>query len=115
MFGIYIRISDASQNNASQKREIARWLKGNGIADSDCRWFIDTGTGDNLDRAEFEKLQTAIFHGEIQTVVVWKLDRLSRSLRDGINVLVDWCDRGLRVVSTTQQIDFNGAIHPYPS
>jgi DNA invertase Pin-like site-specific DNA recombinase len=42
--------------------------------------------------------------------VVYKLDRLSRSLRDGINVLSDWCDRGLRVVSVTQQIDFNGTL-----
>ena len=41
--------------------------------------------------------------------MVWKLDRLSRNLRDGINVLADWCDKGLRVVSVTQQIDFNGA------
>ena len=45
-----------------------------------------------------------------ETVVVWKLDRLSRNLRDGLNVLIDWCDRGLRVVSTTQQIDFNGSL-----
>jgi len=38
------------------------------------------------------------------------LDRLSRSLRDGINVLCEWCDKGLRVVSVTQQIDFNGTV-----
>jgi DNA invertase Pin-like site-specific DNA recombinase len=25
-------------------------------------------------------------------------------------VLADWCDRGLRVVSITQQIDFNGTL-----
>ena len=43
-------------------------------------------------------------------MVLWKLDRLSRNLRDGLNVLIDWCDRGLRVVSTTQQIDFNGSL-----
>src|SRR5688500_5446653 len=35
---------------------------------------------------------------------------MSRSLRDGINVLSDWCDKGLRVVSVTQQIDFNGTV-----
>ena len=35
---------------------------------------------------------------------------LSRCMRDGINVLADWCDRGLRVVSVTQQIDFSGAM-----
>jgi DNA invertase Pin-like site-specific DNA recombinase len=49
-------------------------------------------------------------NGEVDTIVVWKLDRLSRSLRDGINTLCDWCDRGLRVVATSQQIDFNGSL-----
>ena len=38
---------------------------------------------------EFEKLQKAVFMGDVETVVVWKLDRLSRSLRDGINVLAE--------------------------
>lgn len=104
----YIRVSTTGQNEAGQRREIERWLKGNGIGEA--RWFVDKQTGDNLDRLGFQALQTAIFNGEIGTIVVWKLDRLSRSLRDGINTLCDWCDRGLRVVSTTQQIDFNGTM-----
>ena len=36
----------------------------------------------------------------------WKLDRLSRSLRDGIDTLCDWLDKGVRLVSVTQQLDF---------
>ena len=105
---IYIRVSTTSQNAAGQRREITRWLTGNGI--DGVRWFVDKETGDHLDRKAFRELQEAIFHGEVKTVVVWKLDRLSRSLRDGINTLCDWCDRGLRVVSVTQQIDFNGTV-----
>jgi DNA invertase Pin-like site-specific DNA recombinase len=38
------------------------------------------------------------------------LDRLSRSLKDGVNVLADWCDRQIRVVAVAQQIDFNGSV-----
>ena len=41
-------------------------------------------------------------------VVVWKLDRLSRRQRDGVNLLADWCERGVRVVAVTQQIDLSG-------
>ena len=48
--------------------------------------------------------------GEVTTVVLYKLDRLSRTIRDGLAVLCDWCDRGLRIVSVTQQIDFNGTV-----
>lgn len=47
--------------------------------------------------------------GEIETVVVWRLDRLSRNQKDGINTLADWCDKGVRVVSVTQQLDLAGA------
>src|SRR5262249_31339579 len=54
--------------------------------------------------------QSDVFMGEIGTVVVWRLDRLSRKIRDGINTICDWCDRGMRVVSVTQQIDFNGTV-----
>jgi DNA invertase Pin-like site-specific DNA recombinase len=54
--------------------------------------------------------RSAVFAGEVGTIVTYKLDRMSRSLRDGINVLSDWCDKGLRVVSVTQQIDFNGTV-----
>jgi DNA invertase Pin-like site-specific DNA recombinase len=107
---VYVRVSTTGQNEAGQRREITRWLAGNGIDPSTVRWFVDKETGDHLDRKAFQELQAAIFQGEITTVVVWKLDRLSRSLRDGINTLSDWCDRGLRVVSVTQQIDFNGTV-----
>src|SRR5262249_19224413 len=67
-------------------------------------------SGDNLKRLAFEQLKAAVFTGEVATIVTYKLDRISRSLRDGINVLGEWCDEGLRVVSVTQQIDFNGTV-----
>lgn len=104
---IYIRVSTVGQNAASQRNEIDRWLKGHGI--DDATFYVDKKTGDNLNRPEFEKLQAAIFAGEVKTVVVYKLDRLSRSLKDGINTLTDWLKQGVRIVSVTQQLDFSGA------
>lgn len=110
MIACYVRVSSAGQNVVGQKREVQRWLDGNAMPPAEVRWFIDKSSGDDLERPAFENLQRAIFHGEVQAVVVWKLDRLSRSIRDGVNTLAEWCDRGLRVVSVTQQIDFNGAV-----
>ena len=109
MIGVYVRVSTVGQNEAGQRREIKRWLEGNGIAEENVCWYIDKRTGDHLHRPGFQRLQRDVFHGTIESIIVWKLDRLSRNLRDGINTLADWCDRGLRVVSVTQQIDFNGA------
>ena len=48
--------------------------------------------------------------GQIDTVVVWKLDRISRRQHEGISLLADWCERGIRVVVVTQQIDLSGAV-----
>jgi DNA invertase Pin-like site-specific DNA recombinase len=106
----YVRVSTVGQNEAGQRAEIERWLAGNGIEPAGVRWFVDKRTGDTLKRPAFEQLQGAIFAGEAGSVVVYKLDRLSRSLRDGINVICDWCDRGLRVVAVTQQIDLSGTV-----
>ena len=106
----YVRVSTVGQNEAGQRAEIERWLTGSGINPAKVRWFVDKKTGDTLKRPAFEKLQAAVFAGEVGTVVVYKLDRLSRKLREGLDVLCDWCERGLRVVSVTQQIDFNGTM-----
>jgi len=106
---VYIRVSTCSQNAAGQRSEIVKWLKGNCYKRKDVIFFVDKQTGDNLDRPELKKLQQMIFNGQIKTVVVWKLDRLSRSLKDGINTLCDWCEKNIRVVSVTQQLDFSGA------
>ena len=44
------------------------------------------------------------------SVPCWKLDRLSRSLKDGINILTDWLEKDVRVIATAQQLDFSGAV-----
>jgi DNA invertase Pin-like site-specific DNA recombinase len=107
----YVRVSTTGQNEAGQRAEIERWVAGNGIKRASVCWFVDKGkSGDTLKRPAFDQLQAAVFAGEVGTVVVWRLDRLSRKIRDGMNVLADWCEKGLRVVSVTQQIDFNGTV-----
>ena len=104
--GVYIRVSTVEQNLDGQRLAIQTWLDCQGLT---AVWYEDKSTGNNLDRAAFTALQQDVFNGKVKTVVVYKLDRLSRSLRDGINVLTDWLDAGIRVVSVTQQLDFSGA------
>jgi DNA invertase Pin-like site-specific DNA recombinase len=110
LFAVYVRVSTHSQNEAGQREAIGAWLRGNGIAAEQVLWFTDKQTGDNLSRPGFERLQKAIFDGKVGAVVVFKLDRLSRKLSDGVQTLCDWCERGIRVVSVTQQLDFSGTV-----
>ena len=92
----YCRVSTRQQKTDSQKAEIQRWLKGHGLNPKSVQWFEDHESGKSIQRPAFEQLQQAIFSGQIKTVVVWKLDRLSRRLKDGINVLADWCEQGCK-------------------
>src|SRR5262252_1263290 len=110
MVACYCRVSSRRQTHESQKAEIQRWLRQNRIRARRVVWFEDTETGRSLKRPAFERLQRVIFTGKVEMVVVWKLDRLSRRQRDGINLLADWCERGVRVVAVTQQIDLSGAV-----
>jgi DNA invertase Pin-like site-specific DNA recombinase len=105
----YLRKSTKEQNLAGQRAQIMRWFKGHDIDPHSVRWFIDEGeSGDTLDRPALNDLRHAIFMGEVGTVVMMHLDCLSRSIRDGINVLCDWIDQKLRIVCTSTEIDFNG-------
>jgi DNA invertase Pin-like site-specific DNA recombinase len=108
--GVYIRVSSNNQRIDSQQVEIQRWLTAHGHALDDVRWFQDHESGATLTRTGLNDLQEAIFAGTVKTVIVWKLDRIARSMREGINTLSRWCDCGVRVVSITQQIDLAGTV-----
>ncbi len=110
MIACYCRVSSRRQRTDSQKAELTRWLTSHSITPSTVQWFEDMETGTTLRRPAFERMQHAIFDGTVNTVVVWKLDRLSRRQHEGITLLADWCERGVRVVAVTQQIDLRGAL-----
>jgi DNA invertase Pin-like site-specific DNA recombinase len=106
---VYIRVSSPKgQKTDSQRAELEAWLKRQ--RQKAAQWFEDRESGATLRRDAFEQLQAAVFAGKVTTVVVWKLDRLARNLREGVNVLADWCQRGVRVVAVTQQIDLSGPV-----
>jgi DNA invertase Pin-like site-specific DNA recombinase len=108
--GVYIRVSSQGQKADSQRAEIQRWLEAHGHTLDAVQWFEDRETGATMHRSGFIRLQEAIFAGTVKTVIVWKLDRIARSMREGINTLSRWCECGVRVVSVTQQIDLSGTV-----
>lgn len=107
---IYVRVSTFDQEKGilSQEKALKDYMKAQGM--ENVKWYRDRVSGASLERPAFERLQKDIFNGKAGAVVCWKLDRLSRSLQDGINVLCDWCKRGIRIVAVSQQLDFNGTV-----
>ena len=67
-------------------------------------------SGKDLDRPAMKQLQADVFAGKVAAVVVYRLDRLARNLRDGVNFLAELCERGVRVVSLCERLDLNGAV-----
>lgn len=110
MIACYLRVSSRSQRLDSQEAEIQKWLAANGIDPGQVTWYRDHESGTTLKRPAFERMQRDIFSGAVKTVILWKLDRLSRRLRDGVNTLADWCDQNVKVVVVTQQLQFDGPV-----
>jgi DNA invertase Pin-like site-specific DNA recombinase len=106
----YLRVSTKDQKTDSQRAEIDQWRRSHGIRAETVTWYEDRETGATLDRPAFEQLQKDIFAGKIKTVIIWKLDRLSRKLRDGVNLLADWTEKSVRIVVVTQQLDLSGPV-----
>ena len=104
----YIRVSTDDQKTESQREEITRWLKNHGMDPENIQWFEDKETGKTLHRPAFLDLQRAVFDGKVKTVLVWKLDRLSRKMLDGITTMRIWLNQGVGIVSITQHLDLTG-------
>jgi DNA invertase Pin-like site-specific DNA recombinase len=70
------------------------------------RRFDDGGfTGSNIDRPALKDLLSEIEAGRIDCVIVYKVDRLSRSLLDFARIMEVLDKRGVSFVSVTQQLN----------
>ena len=62
-------------------------------------------TGGNMDRPGLKRLMTDIEAGKVDCVVVYKVDRLSRSLLDFSRIVESFDKHGVAFVSVTQQFN----------
>jgi len=92
----YARVSKGDeQNNALQ----AKALRAAG-----CRkLFEEVASGGRWDRPELHRMLDQLRDGD--TVVVWKLDRLSRSLKDVLHIMERIAEAGAGFRSVTENID----------
>jgi DNA invertase Pin-like site-specific DNA recombinase len=101
MIGIYSRVSSNKQDTAAQDHELKKWADGKEV-----QWYRDKFTGKTTERPGLQKLLKDCRTGAIDTVVVWRIDRLGRtalglhkmfeefrdlkinfiSIRDGVNL-----------------------------
>ena len=67
------------------------------------RIYQEHASGGRWDRPELHKLMDQLRPGDV--LVVWKLDRLSRSLKDLLHLIDGLNDRGAGFMSITEKID----------
>ena len=68
--------------------------------------FIDNGfSGGNVDRDGFQQMMKLVERGKITKIVVYRLDRISRSLSDFVNILSTLKKHGVKFVSSRELFD----------
>ncbi|MFD1204004.1 recombinase family protein [Sporosarcina contaminans] len=89
--GIYIRVSTEEQANegysiSAQREKLKAFCVAQGW--DEYKFYVDEGiSGRNTKRPQFKKLMKDIKDGHIKTLLVYRLDRLTRSVRDLHNIL----------------------------
>ena len=90
---IYIRVSTDFQAEEgysidAQKEQLTAYCVSKGIKNYD--YYIDGGwSGSNIERPEMKRLIEDVENDEISHVIVYKLDRLSRSQKDTLYLIED--------------------------
>ena len=91
----YARISTEEQNEGLQRMALKR---------ARCeKILVDKATGGTANRPALLRLLKMLKHGD--SVTVWKLDRLGRSLRDLINIVDSFGKQGVEFRSLTEEIN----------
>lgn len=92
----YARVSKADGQDTSAQIEALK------LAGCE-RIFEDHSSGGRWERPELKKMMEQLRSGD--TVVVWKLDRLSRSLKDTLHFLETLASKSVSFRSVTEQIE----------
>ena len=104
MTAIYARQSVDRADSISIEQQIAYCrFEARGNA---CKTYVDRGcSGKNMNRPRFAQMMSDIRKGEISSVIVYKLDRISRSIVDFANMMEEFAALRVQFISATEKFD----------
>lgn len=106
---IYARQSVDREDSISIESQIDLCLREVGKAPH--RVFRDKGySGKNTERPDFQEMMAAVRNGGVRRIVVYRLDRISRSVLDFANVISELQKYGVEFVSITERFDTSTPI-----
>ncbi len=98
---LYARVSTNQQDPEVQLRELRALAVARGWTIT--REYVDAGiSGASTSRPELSRLLIDAHSGCFAGILVWRLDRLGRSLRHLVTVVEDLLARGIDVISATE-------------
>ena len=116
----YMRVSTAEQDIDGyspqfQKSELEEHVKRKsgykGWYTKEAWHFFEVGSGSSReDRKELKKLMALVSKKEIDLVLVWKIDRLSRNLSDLLDLFQEMDRHNVCFASVKEDLDFSGPI-----
>jgi len=84
------------QHHGSQLTMIKQWSKTNRTK---LTYYKDYGSGKSADRPDLKRLLADIEEGKIKTLIVYRINRLSRSVKDLVNILQVLIDNKVELIS----------------
>lgn len=105
--GIYVRVSTQDQNCALQIRELTEYASRRGFEIA--KVYEDKASGTSPNRKMFQQLLFDCRKRKIDTVIVWKLDRLFRSLKGMIQTLGELSNLNVEFISLTEAINLESS------
>ena len=100
---IYCRVSTEQQNTQLQLNELNTYVAQRGWEVFDI--YEEKITGTNSNRPQLKRLFSDAKTSAFDIVLVWKLDRFARSLKDLLNLLETLEEQKIALVSVKDQID----------
>ncbi len=113
---IYYRVSTDRQDLASQEETIEDWLARLPPEQKPERITIykDTGiSGKISNRPSYQQMLQAAYSRQIDTIVCYRLDRISRSAKEAIHTLLSLDEIGVSFISVTQPVLNIGPENPF--
>ena len=106
----YLRVSSQAQRQrdtiASQREAVLDHARRCGWAIPDAYVFADDGfSGATLERPALEALRDGVASGEVETVLVWSVDRLSRNFAHQILLQEEFARTGAKIVCVQEPDD----------
>ena len=100
---LYARVSTDTQTTDNQLLELRDYCERRGWTPSE---YIDAGiSGTKASRPALNRLMTDAKAGRLDLVLVWRADRLGRSLINALLTIADLDARGIQVVSLREGFD----------